>query len=409
MFTGDLDNVTAVQILSTGKTTFVGELANIDATSDFSYIAGDVEFQGSVGIIGTKGLTLLGNVTLKNTEFGTAALAAPGTPKSITLKPSTPLTLAAGKTISVGGGKYSGKGVVVPYAPVLTAGPEGVIITAGTGTNAVFTIPEPTTTANSTSEDAAKRNLGKSLTLGTGGIEITSGTLQVAPEATFIISGVTVTTKRGKPNDVKIGFLSVADGGKITLANGTTTGNTSQINIGDTAIKWGTLAGNASLAAAGGTISLGNNTIEGVNGATLAVATNSAVIAVTRDTASLTLKGATLDLAGKGSLTIGGSSIPSGVSKLILTGGAKINLNNPAEGTTAVAPASGVVYTKIGTGNIANNYGAISGDAVLQILSNNTSATPRVLSLAHNGSGSSVNITSDGNGTVTLAKGVVFQ
>jgi hypothetical protein len=361
------------------------------------------------------------NPTTTDTASRTISLVANTTNTAPTSIPSATLSLAAGKTIFVGGGKYSGNGAVVPYAPILRAGPNGVTITRLFGTGgptATFTAGQPVSTANSTNENAARRNAGKTLTLGSAGIEITNGTLEVAPEATFVIADVTVDTKL-EQNDTKIGFLSVADGGKISLS--ATSSGTPTINIGDTKISWTdstatTTATSAVLAASGGTVVLGNNTIEGPKDAVLAVTGNDAAIDL-EDRAgtpvgakSLTIKGATLDLATRGELTIEGQT---SVNKLILTDGGKLNLYNLPEGSTAVAPDSALGLTKIGTILSTTGYdrGDISGDAVPLILSTNSSKTPRALSLAHDGKGSSVNITglTTSSGDVVLNRSSAFS
>jgi hypothetical protein len=334
----------------------------------------------------------------------------------ISLASNTTLDLGPGKTISVGGGRYSGNGALVPLAPVLTAGPEGVRITALPAGTAVLTAAIPLTTSASNSEEAAKRNANKMLTLGSGGIEITYGTLEVAPEATFTIRDVTVTTKIGSNSDTLIGFLSVADGGKINLLDAAA-GGTSSIDIGDTEIGYPGGGNNtvAALVASGGAVSLGNNTIAGAKGAVLAVTSNDATIGVgeaVTGTKSLTVKGITLDLAGRGVLAI--VSAPA-FNRLILTDGAKLNLYNPPEGATAAAPDPAAGLSNIGTPALGGN-GGISGDAVLQILSTNTSRTPRALSLAHDGVGSSVNVTGiippvggGGPPSVSLNRSAVFS
>ena len=414
-FTGAVANVTAVIIRSTGKTSFVNALSGITAES---YIAGDVEFLGGGAVGGgltvtgagapadPVDITLWGNVTLKNSDFpGIAA----GTYKTISLTNAT-LTLGAGKTISIGGGKYSGTGATVPLTPVLTAGSEGVTVTAG-ATPAVLTAAPPLSTSGSTNEDAAKRNANNKLTLSNAGIEITTGSLEVAPEATFEISDATVTTKLGTATDIDIGFLSIADGGKISLTETATAGSPT-IDIGDTLLSYATV-GTASLAASGGSVTLGNNTLEGAKAASLAVTGNDVAIGLDSGAAvvggkSLTLKGLTLDLASRGNLGIGYDAARV-VNKLILTDGATLKLSNPTEGSTAVDPDPATGLSKIGTLSGANVVrGGISGDSVLQILSNNASKTPKALTLAHDGSGSSVNITGTG-GAVVLNKSSTFS
>jgi hypothetical protein len=393
-FTGTVSGVTSVNIQSTGKTTFDNPLSGINKDS---LIAGDVEFLGGLTVT-TKDITLAGNVTLKNSAFdGSADYAI-----SLT---NTELSLGPNKTISIGGGRYSGTGATVPLTPVLSAGPLGVVIKAGSN-EAVLTAAPPLSTSASTNEDAAKRNANNKLTLTDGDITINVGVLEVVKDATFEIKDAAVITKL-ETNDAKIGFLAVADGGKISLTGAGNIGTSPEIKIGDTVISYAGADTIAVLAGSGGSITLGSNTIEGVEGATLALKGNGADIELKDNVGappvgakSLTLKGINLDLTDKGSLTITGQT---SVNKLILTNKAKLTLYT-GEGA---APAPEAELSQIGTSS-NERYGAISGDAVLIIPATNTSKTPRVISLAHGG-GPSVDITGLTGPDIFLSKSTQFS
>jgi hypothetical protein len=413
-FTGTVTGVTAVVIWSTGKTTFDTALTGLkDTTKDKpSYIAGDVVFSEDIKVQDGY-LTLKGNVSLKNTP--TAAVS--GNERDISLNASVAdkeavLILGAGKTISVGGEKYSGTGgTTIPWTPIVTAaGTDNLELTVkydGTAsTTAVFEVPKPITFTNSTSEDALKRNASNKLTLKTGNIEITSGNLQVVKDATFEILEKTVKTKIPTTTDPKIGFISAVDGGRIALTStNTADANKANVDIGDAGvvITWVATSANSSsayLAPSDGTVTLGSSTIEGdTTAATLAVLTNSATIKVDSSGKALTIRKANINLNTRGLLSIGATG-----SKLILTDGAKLSLAAIPEGSTAVPPAEDAGFTKIGV-NAGN--GTISGNAVLNILSSNLSKTPKAVSLAHDGVGASVNVTT-GDTAATLNNGSVF-
>jgi hypothetical protein len=406
-FSGTVPAVKRVIILSTGKTTFKKALTGLDDSSDSQYpygdkgnrILGDVSFEDALTVTDTT-ITLSGNVSLQNTVFGTGGASYP-----VTLSATgqsgvhAKLILGAEKTISIGGGKYSGTGAVVPQTPILTAagGKAELTVFSGDTRTLVLTPGAPVTTVNSTNEDATKRNAGNKLTLTTTDSTngVTSGNLQVVKDAILELQAPDSATSNLnlRITNTTIGYLSVADGGTISLTD--TTNGAIGINIGNTVITYtGANATTANLVATGGVVTLGNNTITGdTTAATLAVTGQAAEITLDGEGRSLDLKKVNLDLTARGSLKITGNTA---VNKLILTEGAKLSLAPVPEGSTAVPPAEDAGYDTIGTPTTgAAVRGDISGNAVLNILSSaGTSKTPKAVSLAHDGVGASVNITS---------------
>jgi hypothetical protein len=377
-FTGDTLTVTNVKILSSGKAAFDNALTINDIKSgilsaDYSWIAGDVVFKEGLNTTGgtVDGvLYLYGNVSLNNEEKITL-----GAPK---------VYLDAGKTVKVGGGKYTNTGGgVIPLADVLTAGPKGVTL-APTAT-AVLTAGA----AISETATDEKKNLEKKLTLGTEGIEIFNGTLEVAQGGILAIDKVTLKTHIDSEK-AEIGYLSVADGGTINLI----ASDASKLVIGETTIAWGT--NDATLTASGGAVSLGNNTIGSAEAATLAVTKNDAAFTIDDGSGTaggkiLTVSRVNLDL-GRGSLTIKEDTAPN---RLILENSAKLTLNT-GDGGTLAKPRSKIAGLSI-TGDFIATPTAASAE----------STNPKVLSLAHGG-GAAVNVTGLTSGDTTLNRASVF-
>jgi hypothetical protein len=354
---------TKIESDSTGTLTFDYGFTSLNTASA---IAGDVEFKGNVET--TEALKLLGNVTLVN---GTG----------ITLTTTEPLTLGAGKTVSVKiTPTAAGSGTTL--APVLTAGSTDVILTPVSGVT-LTAAPAPGKNA----EDAV--NLAKKIILGGDDLTITIGTLQVAPGAIFEVNNETLITNipAAAPFD-RIGYLAVADTGTLSLTNA----GASLVVLGDTEISATTAS---TLKAAGGTVILGNNKIYGdAPGATLTAATGGTGLAITLDDGLaggtvLILQQVNLNLALHGSLVITGHAVNTQVTLADL---AKITLNNGEGGKVTDR-------NKIGA---AGNFATLNGD--FEALTAGTATTSQAAwSVAHKG-GSYVRIASPAAGTVSLAK-----
>jgi hypothetical protein len=296
-FSGDAAP-TKITIGSTGKTVFAKAVASL--TTD-SVISGDAVFEGAVTT--SASLTFHGDVTLASAAVVTLNF---GTPSR--------LTLAAGKTVYA---KItpSASGSATTIAPLLTAGPAGVALTPTSG--ATLTLAAAPAKADETSVNDAKK-----ITLGDQPLEITSGVLQVAPGAVFELNDKTLTT--GADPAVK-GYLALENGGKVAFLS------SGSLVIGDTTIKVA-----STLQAGGGTVTLGNDKIAGsAAGTTLAaplkggIAGTAPLISVAANT-NLILEQVDLNLAA-----FGGLEINAGSGRVILTGRARIILNN-GEGGAAV-------------------------------------------------------------------------
>jgi hypothetical protein len=306
-------------------------------------IAGNAVFGGN--LVTNAALTLGGDVILP--AAGVVTLSA------------NALTLGAGKTISV---RFTPRGLDPVIAPVLTAGPEDVVLTpAGAAT---LTVPGNPTQTNETAIGNAKR-----LTLTAAALTVTDGTLRVASGASFVIDNQILTTNT--VGNVQIGYLAVEDGGSLLLANG------GSIDIGNT-----TISAASTIRAGGGTITLGNNTIEGsVYGAALTATAGAP--AFNLGAQLLTLKQANLNLATNGSLVI------SAGARVELTGRGKITLNNTEGGVPT-------------TRSRINNNSVLSGEFE-GLTSPSATTTQAVWSVAHRDA-SAANVSITATGAVTLAK-----
>jgi hypothetical protein len=319
-------NPGVIDIASTGKVTF----NNLIALTGASTIAGDVVFRGNVTTAAA--LELYGNVTLVS-------------PGILNLNSLNTLTLGRGKTISV---EFTPRNASTVIAPVLSAGPEDVVLTPDTAA-VTLTVPADPTQNSDAAISAAKR-----LTLAGQDLTITRGILQVAPGAAFAINAVSVTTNI---TDTQIGYLAAADGGAIVLVGA------GDIDIGDTVI-----ATASTLRAGGGTVTLGNNKIAGsVTGAVLTAATGAPSFTLDGTTGLLSLEQTDLNLAANGSVVINDAE-----GRVILTGQAKIILNN-GEGGVPTA------RSRITNGG---NVGILSG-GVVGLTAPTATTTQAVWSVAH--------------------------
>jgi hypothetical protein len=346
-------SLTTVNIRSTGTVTFGGDITGPGLTAA-SEIYGDAVFKGDVTTAAV--LNLRGNVTLVSG-------------KTLNLNNNTAnfLTLGANKTLSV---EYTiDKGVSFATAPVLTTGPEDVVLTPDTA-GATLTFA-----AAPKDESAAKV-----LTLGTQSLTITDGTLRVEPGATLAINAVALTTNNTVAT-AKIGYLALADGGALMLDNTAATYGSVVNTSGNTSI---TATSDATLTASGGTITLGRDTIEGsVAGAVLAPTKGAAVFGVT-GVKSLTLKRVDLNLASYGTISLAAAG-----DQVILTDRAKLTLSDK-EGGTATA------LEKIGA-NITLSEGSLGLTDPAS-----TAKTPPVWSVAQQGdTAPDVNIRATAAATIT--------
>jgi hypothetical protein len=329
-----------VQIGSTGKVIF-DQAVTIPGTSTVpAKIYGDVEFNGNVT---ANAVALYGNVTL-------SAIQAPQ--KTVTFTGTGNLSLGAGKTISVRI-RPTVAGSATTIAPVLAAGPGGVVLTPAA--NAELLVPAPPSKVDGV--DAAKK-----LTLRTAGLTIADGTLEVASGAVFEVNTVILDTYIPNTGETAIGYLAVTDGGTLGLAS------SGSVDIGNTTIT----TTSATISAGAGTVSLGNDKIAGsVAGSKLTVV---------KGNAGFTLNGGvgggrlTLEQVDFNLITSGTIATSLATDQVELTKRAKIILKDDTGG---VATTRG----KIGT---AARYAALDGDFV-GLIAPTATTTQAALSLAHNG------------------------
>jgi hypothetical protein len=217
------------------------------------------------------------------------------------------------------------------------------------------------------------------------GLTITDGTLQVVPGATLEVSaGATTMELATKPavagNVLPIGYLALADGATLSLATAAGGANIGSVDIGDTDI---TIA--STITASGGTVTLGNNMIQGsVSGAALKVVKGNATFRT--NAGRLTLEQVNLDLITSGVL---GTTVAT--DRLSLTKGAKLTLKTDEGGVETPRRNIGAA----GAGNNAE----IEGDVVC-LIAPSAGNSQAVLSVAHKG-GSDVTIT---KGIINLSR-----
>jgi hypothetical protein len=369
VFEGTITSGNALTIKNTGTAAFKDDVA---ITAASITIAGDAVFEGNVTTTTSGAVSFGGNVTLHNGKAVTLAYATA----------VDTLTLALGKTISVGGALVTGGGGErIPVSPVLKAAMKTVLTPAD---GAVLTAAAA---YNNTASDEAKA-AAKQITLDTAALAITSGDLRVVEEGIFTIDGIALSTAS------IFGALSLEPGGVINLAD-----NTSIINFGiaaaETAIT-GDAAVVTSLTAKGAVVTLGQGAITGA-GATLtphiatggAAGTNDMIIGPIA-TKSLTLDGATLDLSESGKLTI------LGTGSVTLVNQGKLFL---------VPDGFPNTYDYI---SYTPNFGVIGGGTRIALGATEMNETSPVAiaisSIAHQ-SGAGVTISGDGTNALSFIKG----
>jgi hypothetical protein len=355
---------TKCEIASTGTVTFDHDVTALAGAP--SSIAGDAVFKGNVKT--TNDLALLGNVTLasdKKIDLSFVDVSGSVTANYLMLGPNKTVSLAIPT------------GVSTTYAPILVTGPSGTALIGLLSTGAVLTAaPAPA------KNDAAQIAAAKKLTLGTRGLIIRDGTLQVVPGAALELDGVTLKTNSANKAS---GFLALADSGKLIFTG------SGALDLGKTTINTA-----STLTAVGGLITLGSNTIEGnepgtkleapAKGGTAGTAPK---FTVSTDT-YLTLKQVDLNLAAFGGLEI--AAVTSNHGGVILKDRAKIILNNGEGGQ----PATGTkITTSAGTLALGGDYEALTAP-------NAAANKEPVWSVAQNGVGEASVIA--GAATVTLGK-----
>jgi hypothetical protein len=280
-----------VQIGSTGLTVFDNALT-LTANSK---IAGNVVFKANVST--NSNLSLGGDVTLYNGTTTTLSVAA------------NTLTLAKGKNILVGGGKYTGTnaGIIEPV-PVLAAGDDASLVLKMAASSALITNPAPSATANDERKAEAYR-----ITFN-GNVAVKRGTLVVKKYLGVLAASVITTTNIKSGNDYDIiGGLDLVDGASLALFGGNA-GNGGKINLGFApdgttpitsiaAPSAGTAA--SVLTASGGTVTLKANSITSPVAATLTAGTTTVATFATTET--LALDRVTLDINRSGILTVTGA------------------------------------------------------------------------------------------------------
>jgi hypothetical protein len=355
---------TTITIRSTGKTVFAQAVTTLVAASS---ISGDVVFKGDVTTDTDAALNFGGDVTLVSGA-------------TVTFTNGNTVTLWPGKTV------YAritptAKGSATTIAPLLTAGPAGVVLTP-TAT-AVLTLAAAPAKADETSVNNAKK-----ITLDTEDLEITSGVLQVAPGAVFELDSKALTTSTAATEK---GYLALENGGKVAFSDTGTTGTTGSLVIGQTTIN-----AVSTLQAGGGTVTLGNDKIAGsaagttlaapLKGGTVGIAP---LISVAADE-NLILEQVDLNLA-----TFGGLEITAGSGRVILTGRARIILNN-GEGGAAVPDD----YT-----NITTTDGVLRLAGAESISVSGSASKYPVWSVAHKGGDAAdASIIASSSAAVTLGK-----
>jgi hypothetical protein len=277
-------------INNTGRTTFSGDLI-INGSSTIT--SGNVIFGGDL-TVGLGGLDILGDVTL-------------GNGRTITLNDR--MILGAGKTITL---------QIIPQgstrtipAPLLSAAGGNVELSPDGG---VVTFNTPNRPRDREADIAG----AKAITLsGAGNLVITDGTLQVAPEATFVIQNDLVTNIDGVARD--FGYLAAANGGTVSVSAG------AGIDIAD-GLPGAAIVGPFNFAAGNGTVTLGNHQITGSAAGTRLVPGRGStgtitVTGVGAVTGTLLLEDLDLDLT-----TYSGITLTNVGDKVTLDKGAKLIL-----------------------------------------------------------------------------------
>jgi hypothetical protein len=320
-------------IYNTGRTTF----SDILTVSDPSTItSGTVIFRGNLTV--SAGLEIYGDITLRNGQ---------------TITVNSPVTLGAGKTITLQITPQNSTRTIP--APLLSAAGGDVVLTSAGAT--IFTtspIPKDSETAIATA---------KAITLSGGNLEITDGTLQVAPEATFVIQNRLRTNIDGVARD--FGYLAAANGGTVSLSAG------AGIDIAN-GLPGAAIAGPFNFTAGNGTVTLGNYRITGSAAGTrarLAPGKGSSAITVTGVTGTLLLEELDLDLTASNGIT------------LVNTGG-KVTLDKGAKLILAAGEGQPTTLRTITSGG---NDAGLSG-AVEALTSNPALANRQpIVSVAHRG------------------------
>ncbi|MFP3089565.1 hypothetical protein LQZ21_04480 [Treponema sp. TIM-1] len=302
-----------LKISSTGRAVFAD---NVEIpVGDVSAIYSTAVFRGDLTI--GANLDLYGDVILKNGQ-------------DIVIDGAL-VTLGAGKTITLQ--ITPDRSTQIIPTPLFTAVGGDVVLTGGNATFTTSAIPK---------NDPEKIEDAKIIEL-TGSLEITNGTLQVLPEATFS-SNATLTTKVDGAHN-QFGYLAVAEGGTLALG-------TNSLDIGDPVIT-----APYTFTASGGTINLGNNRITGsAPGTKLAPGRGSSgSITVAGATGTLILEEIELDVAAYSSIALSAAG-----AKVALDKGAKINL---IVGENGQPTTWAKIETNAGSAQLTGAFAALTPDA----------------------------------------------
>jgi hypothetical protein len=366
---------------------------NVKLGADFTGIkggAGQVLFAGSLNAdafavtLGTK------------VVFGTNFLRTPTTNMVTTFNGDVVLTYdnstldfgSAASQVNVILG--AGKTIYVGDAPILGAG--DTPLTLALPASVSFTLSS--VGASVDAEEADVQAALHTLTFSNPWDSTSAGVLKVRPGAILNIPGDKTFETSGTVS------LALEDG--ATLQFGYVSGNSEagKLDIGDTVITSSTAAVAGTLSAQGGTVTFGNNKIEGSGAAKLVTVEDTPfAITLSDSSKSLTLKAVDLDLQTGASLVIEPTSGVSAYNKVILERGAVPGKITFGAGPGSPVPSSGLPGT-LGFGRTGN----LDGKANNGIITTTTGDLEGELVSLSGGLKTNLNILGYDNntGTVTL-------
>jgi fibronectin-binding autotransporter adhesin len=371
-----------------GNITF-GALTNVttlsSATANISF-ANDVDLGGS-----TRTLTIGGNGTYTfsgvMSNGGLTVAAEAGATGNLTLSASN--TYTGKTTINSGTVILSGSGTAGTTASDLEVAGGLLNLSAGTKTNAAFTLSGGTITngtLQATSYALQGGTIISNATLGTGTATVTTGTTTL----NGLLNATTVNVNSGALN---LGAADrLANGAAVTIAGGTLGMGANNDTVSTFTMTSGTLGGSGTLTAASYSLQGGTITANLGSGA----ATNSAgttTLNGTLGTTNLVVSGGTINL---GSAT----RLDNGLALTISGGTLGLGANSDTVGSFAISSG-----TLDGSGTITASTYALDGGTVTGNLGAGTINVGGSAALNGTAAATAINVNS---GTLTLGSGSRF-